>query len=155
MSENTYHLKAFLSGKVIPIEEVNDPVFSTKILGDGLAIEPTDNIVLAPCDGVVSMTMPDTKHAIGITTANGMKLLIHVGIDTVHLKGEGFQLFAEKGSRIKAGDKLIQFDDKLIQEQGYSLTCILAVVNFDHYPSMKLHTNIETVAGETTIIEIG
>ncbi len=154
MSENTYQLKAFLSGKIIPIEEVKDPVFSTKMLGDGLAIEPTDYTVFAPCDGIISMTMPDTKHAIGITAANGMELLIHLGLGTVHLKGEGFQLFVQKGDQVKASDKLIQFDNKLIQEKGFPLTCVLTVVNSDHYLDIKLHTGIEAIAGENIIIEI-
>lgn len=71
---NTNQLKAFLSGKVIPIEEVKDPVFSKKMLGNGLAIEPISDTILAPCDGVISTTMPDTRHAVGITAANGMEI---------------------------------------------------------------------------------
>ena len=154
MSANTFHLKAFLSGNVIPIERVKDPVFSTKMLGEGLAIEPDSCTILAPCDGIISMTMQDTKHAIGITAKNGMELLIHLGLGTVHLKGEGFQLFAQKGDQVKTGDKLIQFDTDIIKTNGYPLTCVLAVVNSDHYPNMKLHTNIESIAGKTVIAEI-
>ena len=154
MSANTFHLKAFLSGNVIPIEKVKDPVFSTKMLGEGLAIEPTICTVLAPCDGIISMTMPDTKHAIGISAANGMELLIHIGLDTVRLKGKGFQLFVKKGDSVKTGDKLLQFDSKLIQEKGFLLTSILTVLNSEHYPTMKLHTDMEALAGENIIIEI-
>jgi glucose-specific phosphotransferase system IIA component len=154
MSINTYQLKAFLSGKVIPIEAVKDPVFSTRMLGNGLAIEPTDNVILAPCDGIISMTIPRTKHAVGITAANGMDLLIHLGLGTVHLKGEGFQLFVQKGDLVKAGDKLIQFDAEVIKTNGYPLTCVLAVVNSDCYPNMKLHTEIEAIASKTVIAEI-
>ena len=154
MSTNTFHLKAFLSGKVIPIEEVKDPVFSSKILGEGLAIEPNNCTVLAPCDGVISMTMPDTKHTIGLTASNGMELLIHIGLDTVRLKGEGFQLFVKKGDSVKTGDTLLQFDRKLIQGKGFLLPCILTVLNSEHYPTMKLHTDMEALAGESIIIEI-
>ena len=154
MSVNTFHLKAFLSGNVIPIEEVKDSVFSTKMLGEGLAIEPNSCTILAPCDGMISMTMPDTKHAVGITATNGMELLIHLGLGTVHLKGEGFQLFVQKGDKVKTGDKLIQFNNKLIQEKGFPLTCVLTVVNSDDYPSIKLYTDIEALAGENIIIEI-
>ena len=149
----TNQLKAFLSGKVIPIEEVNDPVFSAKMLGNGLAIEPTSDVILAPCDGIISTTMPDTRHAVGITAANGMEILIHEGIDTVSLKGEGFQLFVKEGDKVKAGDKLIQFDAELIKAKGYPMTCILAVTNSDDFPEMKLHTGVEAVAGETVIVE--
>ena len=149
-----FQLKAFLSGQVIPIEEVKDPVFSSGILGKGLAIEPTSDMILAPCDGVVSVVMPDSKHAVGLLAANGMELLIHAGIDTVFLKGEGYQLFVKAGDRVKTGDKLIQFDASLIKQKGYPMTCILAVANSDDYPEMKLHTDIDAIAEETLIIEI-
>lgn len=146
-------LKAFLSGKTIPIEEVKDPVFSAKMLGNGLAIEPISEIIVAPCDGVVTTVMPDSKHAVGITAANGMELLIHEGIDTVSMKGEGFRLFVNEGDKVKAGDKLIQFDAELIKAKGYQTTCILAVTNADDFPTMKLYTGTDAIAGETVIIE--
>ncbi len=150
---NPNELKAFLTGRVIPIEEVNDPVFSAKMLGNGLAIEPANELITAPCDGVISTIMADSRHAVGITAANGMELLIHEGIDTVSLKGEGFRLFVNEGDHVKAGDKLISFDRALIQSKGYAVTCILAVTNSDDYPNMKLHTGVDAVAGETVIIE--
>ena len=146
-------LKAFLSGKVIPIEEVNDPVFSAKILGDGLAIEPESELIVAPCDGVISTVMLESKHAVGITAANGMELLIHEGVDTVSLNGEGFELFVNEGDNVKAGDKLIKFNAKFIKSKGYPATCILAITNSDEFPNMKLHTGIDAVVGETVIVE--
>ena len=150
---STYTLKAFLSGKVIPIEEVNDSVFSAKILGDGLAIEPENELIIAPCDGVISTIMADSKHAVGITAENGMELLIHEGIDTVALNGEGFELFVKEGDNVKEGDKLIHFDAKLIKSKGYQTTCILVVTNSDDFPNMKLHTGMDAVVGETVIVE--
>ena len=147
------NLKAFLSGKVIPIEEVNDSVFSAKILGDGLAIEPENELIVAPCDGVISTVMADSKHAVGITAENGMELLIHEGIDTVALNGEGFELFVKEGDNVKEGDKLIHFDAKLIKSKGYQTTCILVVTNSDDFPNMKLHTGMDAVVGETVIVE--
>ena len=129
-------LKAFLSGKVIPIEEVNDPVFS-----------------VAPWDGVISTVMLESKHAVGITAANGMELLIHEGVDTVSLNGEGFELFVNEGDNVKAGDKLIKFNAKFIKSKGYPATCILAITNSDEFPNMKLHTGIDAVVGETVIVE--
>ena len=146
-------LKAFLSGKVIPIEEVNDPVFSAKILGDGLAIEPASELIVAPCDGVISTVMLESKHAVGITAANGMELLIHEGVDTVSLNGEGFELFVNEGDAVKAGDKLIKFNAELIKSKGYPVTCILAITNSDEFPNMKLHTGMDAVVGETIIVE--
>ena len=150
---NPNELKAFLSGKVIPIEEVKDPVFSSKMLGDGLAIEPTSELILSPCDGVISTVMAESKHAVGITAANGMELLIHEGVDTVALNGEGFELYVNEGDKVKAGDKLIKFDAALIKSKGYEVSCVLAVTNSDEYPNMKLHTGIDAVAGETVIVE--
>ena len=146
-------LRAFISGKVIPIEEVNDPVFSTKILGNGLAIEPEGELIVAPCDGVISTVMADSKHAVGITAANGMELLIHEGVDTVSLNGEGFELFVNEGDTVKAGDKLIKFDAATIQSHSLPITCILAITNSDDYPNLKLHTGMDAVIGETVIVE--
>lgn len=147
------NLKAFLSGKVISIENVKDPVFSAKILGNGLAIEPENELIIAPCDGVISTVMADSKHAVGITAENGMELLIHEGIDTVALNGEGFELFVKEGDNVKEGDKLIHFDAKLIKSKGYQTTCILVVTNSDDFPNMKLHTGMDAVLGETVIVE--
>lgn len=147
------NLKAFLSGKVISIENVKDPVFSAKILGNGLAIEPENELIVAPCDGVISTVMADSKHAVGITAENGMELLIHEGIDTVALNGEGFELFVKEGDNVKEGDKLIHFDAKLIKSKGYQTTCILVVTNSDDFPNMKLHTGMDAVVGETVIVE--
>ena len=146
-------LKAFLSGKVIPIEEVNDPVFSTKVLGNGLAIEPTTDLIVAPCDGVISTVMADSKHAVGISASNGMELLIHEGVDTVSLNGEGFELYVNEGDAVKAGDKLIKFDADIIKSHSLPITCILAITNSDDYPNLKLHTGIDAVVGETIIVE--
>ncbi len=155
-AKNTNQLTAFLSGRVIPIEEVKDPVFSTKMLGNGLAIEPSGShcTILAPCDGVISTVMEDSKHAVGLTTPNDMELLIHEGIDTVSLKGEGFTLHVKEGDRVKTGDKLIGFDGALIASKGYQTTCVLAVTNSDEYPEVKFYTGMEAVAGETVIAEV-
>jgi len=150
---NPNELKAFLSGKVISIEGVKDSVFSSRMLGDGLAIEPASELILSPCDGVISVVMEDSRHAVGITAANGMELLIHEGLDTVALNGEGFELYVKPGDKVKAGDKLIQFDAALIKSKGYDASCILVITNADEYPNRKLYTGIEAVAGETVIIE--
>ena len=97
--------------------------------------------------------MADSKHAVGITAVNGMELLIHEGVDTVALKGEGFTLYVKEGDSVKVGDKLIKFDAELIKSKGYQITCILAVTNSDEYPNMKLYTGMDAVAGETIIAE--
>ena len=90
-------VKAYLSGKVVPIEEVKDEVFSSKALGDGLAIEPEENVIVAPCDATVSVLMEGSRHAVGLTLANGVEILIHEGIDTVNMEGDGFEYFVKEG----------------------------------------------------------
>ena len=89
--KKAFAVKAYLSGKVVPIEEVKDEVFSSKALGDGLAIEPVENVIVAPCDATVSVLMEGSRHAVGLTLANGVELLIHEGIDTVNMEGDAVQ----------------------------------------------------------------
>lgn len=145
-------LKAFLSGTVIPMEEVEDEVFSSKAMGNGLAIKPKNNIVIAPCNGVISLVMKDSKHAVGITLNNGAELLIHVGIDTVNMNGEGFTLFVQEGDKIKAGDKILQFDMDLIQKKGFLTTTVLVLTNSDEFPNANFITGIEAKINETAIV---
>ena len=114
-------IAAPLSGKVIPLSEVNDEVFSKKIMGEGAAIVPDDGEVSAPFDGVVNTVFP-TRHAIGLTNDDGIEVIIHIGLDTVELNGEGFEAFVKDGDRVRKGDRLIRFDRSAIQEKGYDLT---------------------------------
>lgn len=127
-------LKAFVPGKVISITEVNDPVFSSKALGDGIAIQPAAQVITAPCDGVISMIAEESNHAIGMTLNNGVELLLHIGLDTVSLNGEGFCVFVKANDKVKQGDKLMEFDKALIGSKGFETTCILVVTNSDDYP---------------------
>ena len=106
-NEPVKSLKAFISGKVISITEVNDQVFASKALGDGVAIKPSAQIVTAPCDGVISVIAGDSKHAIGITLNNGVEILLHIGLYTVSLNGEGFRVFVKEKDKVKQGDKLL------------------------------------------------
>ena len=147
-------LKAFLSGKVIPLEEVPDDVFSKRIIGDGLAIEPTDHTVVAPAAGTVSVVMQDSKHACGITLDNGMEILIHIGIDTVAMNGDGFELFVNQGDHVEAGQPLISFDPEKIRAAGYPLTTILIMTNPGQAKDLKYRDQegLEAQAGTTAII---
>lgn len=147
-------LKAFLSGKVIPLEEVPDDVFSKRIIGDGLAIEPTDHTVVAPAAGTVSVVMQDSKHACGITLDNGMEILIHIGIDTVAMNGDGFELFVNQGDHVEAGQPLISFDPEKIRAAGYPLTTILIMTHPGQAKDLKYRDQegLEAQAGTTAII---
>ena len=117
-----------LAGRVIPLEEVPDPVFSAGTVGKGVGIEPTGTTVVAPGDGTIVVAQA-TGHAFGIKLDNGIELLIHVGIDTVNLEGRGFEVKVAKGDRVRAGDPLVTFDPKVITKAGYSLVTPVLVTN--------------------------
>lgn len=147
------HLKSPITGTIIPIEEMPDAVFSQKIMGDGVGIEPAGNVVLAPADGTISVVMKDSKHACGLTLENGVELLIHVGVDTVQMAGDGFELFVESGDKVKAGDKLLSFTPEKIEQAGYKKTTAFIIASEGNAKDFAFTTNIEAVAGETDIIK--
>lgn len=121
-----------VKGNVVPLDKVNDEVFSSGAAGKGVGIKPIDGKVYAPADGEVTMVF-ETGHAIALTTASNSELLIHIGIDTVELNGEGFKKHVKKGDKVKKGDLLISFDPKIIEEKGYDDTVILLVTNSDQF----------------------
>lgn len=151
-AETLSEVKAILSGKVIPIEEVDDDVFSQKIMGDGVAFEPTDTTVVAPADAEISIVMSETGHACGLTLDNGMELLIHVGIDTVDMGGDGFKLLVAQGDRVKCGTPLIQFDPIKIKAAGHPTTTMLIVTGEGNAQNIKMKTQNQAEAGKTTVI---
>ena len=120
-----------VSGKIIPLEEVEDAVFSQKIMGDGVGIEPVEGYLYAPVDGKISVVFP-TGHVIGIESEDGAGIIMHVGIDTVELKGNGFEVFVEQGRKVKAGELLMKFDLSLIREK-YKATVMVVVENSDTF----------------------
>ena len=140
-----------LSGRVIPMEEIPDQVFSQGILGEGVGIEPTGNVVVAPADATVCSVIEDSRHAVGLTLDNGAELLIHVGIDTVSMNGDGFQLHVKAGDRVHLGDKLITFDPEKIKAAGHPTTTAFLVTDpGDLAPSFE--TNVDAQAGRTVVI---
>ena len=136
-----------LNGKVIPLEEVADGVFSEKMVGDGFAVEPTDNQVYAPADCEVT-TVFGTKHAIGLTTPEGCELLIHLGIDTVQLNGAPFTINIKEGDTLKKGDLIGSFDEQAILDAGYRTVTPVVVTNSDAYTSFQLLKTGSTTHGE-------
>lgn len=132
-------VKAFENGEVVAMKDVDDPTFAQEILGPGVAIEPKDGVLCAPVDGTVSL-VADTFHAVSITCGCGAEILMHLGIDTVELKGEGFEAHVKAGDNVKAGDKLVTFDIDGIKEKGYKITTPLIICNKDDF------SNIETIA---------
>ncbi len=148
--EPVKELRAIVSGHVIPITEVADPVFSSKALGDGVAIRPEGQVITAPCSGEISM-VAETGHAVGITVNNGAELLLHIGLDTVSLNGEGFRVMIKQGKKVKQGDVLLEFDKALVERKGLATDCILIVTNADDFSGMKLAGGIDAVQNETVV----
>ena len=130
-------------GKALPLSEVPDPAFSQKLMGEGIAIEPTDNNVYAPYDGEVTAVFEASKHAIGLVLDNGVELLIHVGIDTVNLTNNEFQYHVKLNQKVKKGDRLISFDPQAIKQAGYPLITPIIIVNTDQYQVITLTEKTE------------
>lgn len=128
-----------ITGNVIPREDIPDPIFAGGILGDGAGIEPEIGEVYAPFDGKIS-SVTDSKHAIGLEGPAGLEVLIHVGIDTVQMNGDGFEVFVKAGDTVKAGDKLMNFSIDKIKAAGYSTTTAFVIANTDAYSKIDIKT---------------
>ena len=129
-------LSACLNGTVVPLAEVKDEAFASGALGDGIAIEPIDGELVAPADGEISSTF-ETHHAVGMTTADGAELLMHIGIDTVKLGGKHFTYLVNEGDKVKKGQPLIRFELEAIKAEGYPVTTPLIVCNTDDYAAVE------------------
>ena len=139
-----------LRGKTVPLSEVNDAVFSQKVLGDGVAVQPTEGKVCAPVDGVIS-SLFDTCHAMGLESDDGLELLIHVGIDTVNLQGRHFKAHAKTGDRVKKGDVLITFDLEAIKNEGYDTITPVLVSNSDDFSAVEAVTGRDVKPGDVIL----
>lgn len=126
-----------LKGTVIALSEVGDPVFAQGILGPGIGIEPEEGRLYAPVDGVISAVYP-TGHAIGLISADGMEILIHIGIDTVEMRGEGFQNKVKRGQKVRAGDLLSEFDIDKIRQAGHSAMTMILVTNAEEIGKLNV-----------------
>lgn len=149
----TIQLLSPITGKAVNLSEVPDPVFSEKMMGDGVAIEPTEGVVVSPAEGEIVQVFP-TKHAVGIKAKNGAELLIHIGLETVSLKGEGFETHVKQGDKVKAGDKLVTFDLSVINEKAKSTITPVIITNTDQAASLKVLTEGNVEKGATPILEV-
>ncbi len=138
------------TGKAVALSEVPDEAFAQKMLGDGVAILPSEGIVLSPVAGEVVEVL-DSLHAYGIHTKDGLDVLVHIGINTVELKGEGFKAFVKVGDQVKAGDKLAEVDLALLQEKGFPAYTPIIITNSDAVKSVET-TLGDTKAGETVVL---
>lgn len=139
-----------LAGRVVPLSEVPDPVFAGGVMGPGAAIEPTGDTVFSPGAGVIAAAQP-TGHAFGIVLDGGVELLIHVGIDTVNLKGEGFEVKVKNGDRVELGTPLVTFDRAVIQKAGYPLITPVIVLNADDFGEVSPVLEGEVAVGASLI----
>lgn len=141
-----------VSGKVISIEDVPDDVFSQKVLGDGIAVEPTDEVIVAPCDAEITVVMDGSNHACGLKLSNDLELLIHVGINTVEMNGDGFTMYVSTGDKVKKGDKLIGFSIEKIKSAGHPTTTVICVSDEGNAKNIHFNFGMYAVSGETKII---
>lgn len=133
-------LFAPMAGEIIPVSESADEAFASKMLGDGIAVNPSDGTIYAPCDGTVSLLFP-TKHAIGITTSKGTDLLIHAGIDTVKMEGDGFEAFVNQGDTIHKGDKLLKVDLEKVRSAGYNPQTMMILPQASADVTLEVHAS--------------
>ena len=149
----SYKLEATVSGNSINIEKVNDSMFSKKLMGDGIAIIPDNGIVVAPCDGKITV-LPESRHAFGILSDDGVEVLVHIGVDTVDLKGQGFENKVSQGSIVKQGDPIITFERETLISQGIDCTTMVIILNQSEFSDIKCMTGGAVVAGQNTVIEV-
>jgi len=139
-----------VSGVRVGLDTVSDPVFSQGLMGVGVGIVPRSDVVYAPVAGTVAATTK-TNHAISLTSDGGVEVLVHVGVDTVMLRGAGFSRFVEKGDHVEAGTALITFDRSAVAEHGLDSTVIVTVLNSDAYPSVELLATGPVAAGDVVM----
>jgi len=144
-------LIAPITGRTIDLSNVPDKVFAEKLAGDGIAIDPTGDVIVAPTDGELTLVFK-TMHAFAITLANGAELLIHIGIDTVSLNGEGFQQLVEAGAMVKAGTPIIKIDRDFILSKGLSLITPVLITNMDIVKELNTNVDKDVVAGQNEVI---
>lgn len=141
-----------LSGEIVNIEDVPDVVFSEKIVGDGIAIRPTGNKIVAPVDGVIGKIF-ETNHAFSMESKEGVELFVHFGIDTVELKGEGFIRIAQEGQSVKRGDTVIEFDLATLESKAKSVLTPVVISNMDEISSIEKKSG-EVIAGESVVLSL-
>lgn len=147
ISSARHNLKSPLSGKVLPLSDVPDKVFSSGAMGKGLAIDPEKGELIAPADGEITTIFP-TGYAVGLTTKDGIEILMHIGMDTVELEGQGFETFVKQGDQVKAGDLLVRFNIEAIKAAGYSVITPIVITNTEHFADVLELNQEELIASE-------
>ena len=151
MKNKTKELLAAADGTAVPLSDVPDEVFAAKMLGDGFAVEPENGVFYSPADGVVE-SVTDTLHAYTIRTDDGLDLLVHIGVDTVELKGRGFESAVRTGDRVRAGDVIAKVDLGYVRSQGYPVITPVVVSNFEEMKSCDIRCG-EVIGGKSAVVE--
>ena len=151
-TEHCLDVLAPCSGRIIDITEVPDDVFAGKMMGDGMAVWQEKPQVCAPVDGIISM-VADTKHAFGITTPEGLDILVHVGLETVELQGEGFEQIRQQGEEVKAGDVILSVDLDVMKDKGIEMVVPVLLIPNEEKDTRKTEET-EAISGETVLFSI-
>jgi sugar PTS system EIIA component len=146
-----FELFAPLSGTIMKLSKVPDKVFASKMAGEGVAIDSIDDIVVAPADGQLAFIL-EGNHAFCMKLDNGILIIVHIGIDTVELKGDGFKRLTEAGVRVKVGDPIIKIDRKKVIEKGYSLITPVLITNMNLVSEMSYTSLVKAEAGRDVIL---
>lgn len=149
--QKEFEMKAVADGSVVPMTEASDAVFSSLALGNGVVIRPAGNVVVAPADGTITVTMENSNHAVGMELEGGIEILIHIGVDTVNLKGEGFTALVNAQEKVQAGTELIRFDREALEAKGYCMEVMQIVMESETASRVQYETNMEAKAGETVV----
>lgn len=142
-----------LTGEYINIENIPDPVFAQKMMGEGFGINPTEGEVVSPIEGKVDNVFP-TKHAIGLKADNGLEILVHIGLDTVQLDGQGFEILVSSGDTVQVGDPLLKFDLEYIRNNAKDVISPIIITNSDQTESIHVNDVKVVIKGETKVVDV-
>lgn len=142
-----------LTGEYINIENIPDPVFAQKMMGEGFGINPTEGEVVSPIEGKVDNVFP-TKHAIGLKADNGLEILVHIGLDTVQLDGQGFEILVSGGDTVQVGDPLLKFDLEYIRNNAKDVISPIIITNSDQTESIHVNDVKAVIKGETKVVDV-
>ena len=151
--DKNIEIYAPITGEFVDIEDIPDPVFAQKMMGEGFGIKPTEGIVVSPIDGKVDNVFP-TSHALGLKADNGLELLVHIGLDTVQLNGEGFKVLVESGDSVSVGDPLVEFDLDYIDQNAKSTISPIIITNTDQTDNIDIHKTEQLKRNETKVIDV-
>lgn len=137
-------------GKAVDLKEVNDPTFNSGMLGQGVAVIPSEGKIYAPADGEIAMVF-DTLHAVSLNASNGAEILVHVGLDTVSLKGKGFKAHVQAGDKVKKGDLMLEADLEFLKSEGFDIITPVLVCNTDDYASVEALSGKDVEPGDDVV----